>query len=198
MFRSTDLGKRGKKRPGRRRFPKRPKVKKGFGCTTTFGFHRGTRANRGHGISALRRKDCFVGGRRYYLGPVNGFNRHPLFKTWWNPPDEGPPDGPTLHSVLIDPRDANHMFFCLSGGGVFESHDKGRDWCPLNKGLVSDFLPVPDAEVGHDPHRCEMNPLDPDRLYQQFMRRGAMDRKEGVWVNIGQDSYRVAMTPIRS
>jgi photosystem II stability/assembly factor-like uncharacterized protein len=79
--------------------------------------------------------------------PVSGWNDHPLWSTWAEWPDEGTPDGSMLHSVIVDPRDAAHLYIGLSGGGVFESIDGGSDWKPLNAGSVADFLPDPDAEV---------------------------------------------------
>jgi BNR-Asp box repeat/BNR/Asp-box repeat len=119
---------------------------------------------------------------------VKGFNEHPQRSAWVGTLDDAPPGGATLHSISIDPRDANHMYFCLSGGGVFESLDKGATWQPRNKGLVSDFLPVPDAEVGHDPHCMRMHPLSPDRLYQQnHCGIYRMDRAEGVWIDVGDN-----------
>ena len=186
-FASTDLGKSWKETTKPPAFPKAPESEKGISVHHNFWISPATSEPRAWYLGTspqglFRSEDDGVTWER-----VNGFSQHPLFKTWWNPPDEGPPDGPTLHSVMIDPRDANHMYLCLSGGGAFESHDKGRDWYPLNKGLVSDFLPVPDAEVGHDPHRVEMNPLDPDRFYMQnHVGVYAMDRKKGVWENIGK------------
>ncbi len=118
--------------------------------------------------------------------PVSGLHDHPNFNDWAGNPEEGPPGGPTLHSILIDPRDPNHIYISMSGGGVFETFDKGANWAPLNKGVISDFLPVPDAEYGHDPHSTRMNASDPDRLYQQnHFGVYTMHRKEGVWVRIG-------------
>ena len=76
--------------------------------------------------------------------PVRGFNDHPLRPQWCG--DEAPqgtPDGSKLHSILIDPRDPNHMYLGLSSGGFFESTDKGVDWKPLNAGCRVDFLPDP-------------------------------------------------------
>src|SRR5437868_4740933 len=53
---------------------------------------------------------------------VAGFNDHPMY--WkWSPPGEGTPDGPLLNQILIDPRDARHMYVATSMGGVFESLD---------------------------------------------------------------------------
>ena len=117
---------------------------------------------------------------------VAGFNEHPMRATWVGTLGDEPPGGATLHSIMIDPRDSHHMYICLSGGGVFESTNKGADWKPLNKGLISDFLPIPDAEYGHDAHCMRLHPLLPERLYQQnHCGVYRMDRAEGTWVNIG-------------
>jgi photosystem II stability/assembly factor-like uncharacterized protein len=70
--------------------------------------------------------------------PVAGFNEHPMLSQW--SVGAGTPDGPLMHSILIDPRDATHMYVGLSSGGVFESTDAGRDWTPLNEGCAADFL----------------------------------------------------------
>ncbi|MFQ5666551.1 MAG: hypothetical protein ACE5I7_08970 [Candidatus Binatia bacterium] len=39
---------------------------------------------------------------------VDGFNRHPM-RFRWAPPDDSTPDGPILHSILIDPRSPSHL-----------------------------------------------------------------------------------------
>lgn len=188
VFRSTDLGKTWKEASRPPAFPKAPEGEQGISVHHNFWISPAHASEPGVWYIGTSPQGLFRSeddGATWE--PVNGFNQHPQFKTWWNPPDEGPPDGPTLHSISIDPRDVNHMYLCLSGGGVFESFDKGNDWHPLNKGLVSEFLPVPDAEVGHDPHRIVMNPLNPDRFYMQnHFGVYRMDRNEGCWVNIGK------------
>ena len=83
---------------------------------------------------------------------VAGFNAHPQRKAWCGGDQDGTPDGPKLHSILIDPRDAMHMYISMSSGGTFESNDGGADWHPLNQGVRADFQPNPDIEFGHDPH----------------------------------------------
>jgi photosystem II stability/assembly factor-like uncharacterized protein len=100
--------------------------------------------------------------------PVAGFNDHPKNATWTQGPG-GTPDGPKLHSILVDPRDAKHLYLSISGamGGTFESTDGGRDWRPLNGGVRCDFLPDPYPEIGQDPHCVQLHPLAPDVLYQQ-------------------------------
>lgn len=117
---------------------------------------------------------------------VTGLNHDPEFRAAQRELEQGPPGGPTAHSILIDPRDANHMYVSLSGGGVFESFDKFATFRPFNKGISSFFLENPTAEVGHDPHATRMNALDPDRLYQQnHCGVYTIDYKDGVWVRIG-------------
>jgi photosystem II stability/assembly factor-like uncharacterized protein len=117
---------------------------------------------------------------------VEGLHHHPMFNAWAGSPDEGPPGGSTLHSILIDPRDPQHLYISMSGGGVFESFDGGTQWQPLNRGIASDFLPDPNAEYGHDPHSTRMNALDPDVLYMQnHVGVYIMDRKQGTWRRIG-------------
>ncbi|MBI3209014.1 MAG: glycosyl hydrolase [Candidatus Solibacter usitatus] len=117
---------------------------------------------------------------------VTGFNDHPLRPKWCNDGEEGPPDGATLHSILVDPRDARHMYIGMSSGGMFESTDQGASWAPLNKGCAADFLPDPNAEYGHDPHCVRYSPVNPDRLYMQnHCGVYRLDRPGRLWDRIG-------------
>jgi hypothetical protein len=118
---------------------------------------------------------------------VAGFNENPKRHDWVGGDQDGTPDGPKLHSILIDPRDANHIYIGMSSGGVFESTDRGADWKPLNKGCRADFLPAPDPEYGHDPHCVRLHPMNPDRLYQQnHCGIYRMDRPDDEWIRIGE------------
>jgi hypothetical protein len=111
-----------------------------------------------------------------------------MWETWCEWPEENTPDGSMLHSVLVDPRDPTHLYLGLSGGGVFESTDGGKDWAPLNAGCRADFFPEPYPEFGHDPHTVRLHPLMPDRLYQQnHCGIYRMDRPEGRWERIGDN-----------
>ena len=124
-------------------------------------------------------------GGRTWSG-VEGFNAHPERRTWCGGDQDGTPDGPKLHSVLVDPRDPAHMYVGMSSGGVFESLDGGADWHPLNAGVRADFLPDPDAAYGHDPHCVRQHPLHPDRLYQQnHTGIFRLDRPATRWTDIG-------------
>ena len=121
--------------------------------------------------------------------PVAGFNDHPSNPTWTHGPG-GTPDGPKLHSILVDPRDARHLYLSISGamGGTFESTDGGRDWRPLNTGVRCDFLPDPYPEIGQDPHCVQLHPLAPDVLYQQnHCGIYRIERPSERWERIGEN-----------
>jgi len=118
--------------------------------------------------------------------PVDSVNNHPdLANEAFGAPAPG---GPYTHSVLIDPRDADHMYFGISCGGVLETTDGGKSWNHINKGSVSLFLPTPDAEFGQDPHCMVMSPSNPDVLWQQnHCGIYRMDRKDANWVRVGDN-----------
>lgn len=119
--------------------------------------------------------------------PVSGFNDHPKRREWTGGEQDGTPDGPKMHSVMVDPRDARHLYIGMSSGGVFESTDGGADWKPLNRGSLATFLPDPNPEYGQDPHCVLQHPAAPDILYQQnHCGIYRMNRSEGVWKRIGE------------
>ncbi|MCL4697113.1 MAG: glycosyl hydrolase, partial [Burkholderiaceae bacterium] len=104
---------------------------------------------------------------------------------------DGTPDGPKLHSIIVDPRDAAHLIFGMSGGGVHESHDAGRTWRTLIEGLeVVEGFDAKNVSF-HDPHCVRQCPTNLDRLYQQnHCGIFRMDRNGGapsdVWQRIGR------------
>lgn len=115
---------------------------------------------------------------------VEGFN-HDYFPAICEQVGEVP-GGSMLHSIHLDPRDAQHFYIGVSSGGVFESLDGGRHWHPLNRGCAADFLPDPEAELGHDPHCVLIHPQNPDRLYQQnHCGIYRLDRPGSTWSRIG-------------
>lgn len=59
------------------------------------------------------------------------------------------------------------IFVAISAAGVFRSDDGGETWWPANRGLRSDYLPDPAAEVGHCVHRIAMHPSRPNVLFMQ-------------------------------
>ena len=119
---------------------------------------------------------------------VAGFNAHPDRKAWCVGDQDGTPDGPKLHSVIVDPRDPAHMYLSMSGGGTFESHDAGADWHPLNEGVRADFYPDPYPVYGQDPHCVRMASGNPDRLYMQnHCGIYRLDRPATRWTRIGDN-----------
>jgi hypothetical protein len=75
--------------------------------------------------------------------------------------------GLCLHTIIIDPRRQDRIYVAISAAGAFRSDDAGKTWRPINRGLKSDGIPDPDAEVGHCVHRIAMHPSRPDVLYMQ-------------------------------
>ena len=75
--------------------------------------------------------------------------------------------GLCLHTILIDPTDPERMFIAISAAGVFRTDDGGGTWQPANRGLKSEGIPEPEAEVGHCVHRIAMHPSRPDVLFMQ-------------------------------
>jgi len=74
--------------------------------------------------------------------------------------------GLCLHTVLLDPRQ-DRISVAISAAGAFRSDDGGSTWRPINRGLRSDFLPAPEAEIGHCVHRLAAHPARPQTLYMQ-------------------------------
>lgn len=102
------------------------------------------------------------GGETYQL--VEGLWNHTSRpKGWFG----GGRDQAGACSIVVDPRDSDHLFVGVSVGGVYESVDGGRTWEGRNKGLRADYLPDPFAEYGHDPHCLVASPSNPDVLWQQ-------------------------------
>ncbi|HWW54458.1 MAG TPA: hypothetical protein VNY84_11850 [Acidimicrobiales bacterium] len=75
--------------------------------------------------------------------------------------------GMCLHTIVLDPRGEDRMFVAISAAGVFRTDDGGRSWLAANRGLHSEQIPDPDAEVGHCVHRIAMHPSRPDVLFMQ-------------------------------
>jgi len=75
--------------------------------------------------------------------------------------------GMCLHTILIDPTNAARMYIAISAAGAFRTDDGGTTWKPINRGLRSDFMPDPTAEVGHCVHRIAMHPSRPQVLFMQ-------------------------------
>ena len=75
--------------------------------------------------------------------------------------------GMGLHTVLLNPGDPSSIVIAISAAGAFRSDDGGTTWRPINRGLKSEYIPDPDAEVGHCVHRIAMHPARPAVLFMQ-------------------------------
>jgi hypothetical protein len=75
--------------------------------------------------------------------------------------------GMCLHTILLDQSHPGRIFTAISAAGAFRSDDAGATWKPINRGLHSQYIPDPTAEVGHCVHRIAMHPSKPDVLFMQ-------------------------------
>jgi photosystem II stability/assembly factor-like uncharacterized protein len=75
--------------------------------------------------------------------------------------------GMCLHTILFDPSEPNRIFTAISAAGVFRTDDAGLTWRPINRGLKSQYIPDPTAEVGHCIHRIAMHRSGHGVLFMQ-------------------------------
>ncbi len=90
---------------------------------------------------------------------------HDLRKQWFG----GGADWPGVHSVLVDPRDADHVTLGVSCGGNWDSRDGGATWNPASKGMRAEYMP-PELAYGEnhqDPHCTVRCAAEPDKLWVQ-------------------------------
>lgn len=188
IFRSTDGGKTWKESTAPPTFRKLPEGEKGrtvghvFWLTPCHANEPGS-WYAGTSPQGLFRSDD--GGATWK--PFSYVNDDPQYIEWMGSAQDGTPDGPKLHSIIVDPRDPKHLYFGMSGGGIHESIDGGKTFAPLIKGMetVEGF----DASVVtyHDPHCIRLCPSNPDRLYHQnHCGIYRIDRPSTEWVRIGK------------
>ena len=75
--------------------------------------------------------------------------------------------GLCLHTIILDPANPKRIVIAISAAGAFRSDDGGATWKPINKGLVSKYIPDPTAEVGHCVHHVAAHPSRPNTLFMQ-------------------------------
>lgn len=75
--------------------------------------------------------------------------------------------GLCLHTILLDPTNPARIVIAISAAGAFRTDDAGATWQPINRGLKSDYIPDPDADVGHCVHKIAMHPSRPHVLFMQ-------------------------------
>ena len=93
---------------------------------------------------------------------LSGLRTHPSASTW--APGAG---GLCLHTIILDKDNPDRIVTAISAAGAFRSDDAGQTWRTITKGLHSNYIPDPDAEVGHCVHHIAMHPSRPNVLYMQ-------------------------------
>ena len=189
VFRSTDFGKTWKEAKTPPAFPKAPEGQKGRVVDHVFWLTPGHPSEPGVWYAGTSPQGLFRsedGGNTWRS--FSYINDDPQYREWMGSVQDGTPDGPKLHSILVDPRDPTHLYFAMSGGGVHESVDGGATFTPLVRGLdvVEGFNPT--TVTFHDPHCVRLCPSNPDRLYQQnHCGIYRLDRPSNEWVRIGKN-----------
>src|SRR5438309_11128391 len=100
------------------------------------------------------------GGRTWQ--ELSGLRGHASGPSWQ--PGAG---GMCLHTIVLDPSNPKRIFIAISAAGAFRTDDAGKTWRPVNRGLQSQGIPDPKAEVGHCVHRIAMHPSRPGVLFMQ-------------------------------
>ncbi len=72
-----------------------------------------------------------------------------------------------LHTILLDPSNPGRIYIAISSAGAFRTDDGGKTWRPINRGLKSQYIPDPNAEVGHCVHRMALHRERPNVLFMQ-------------------------------
>ena len=93
---------------------------------------------------------------------LSGLRKHGTGPHWQ--PGAG---GMCLHTILLHPTDPRRIVIAISAAGAFRTDDGGLTWKPINRGLHSEFIPDPNAEVGHCVHHIAHHPSRPDTLFMQ-------------------------------
>jgi len=75
--------------------------------------------------------------------------------------------GMCLHTIILDPENPHRMWIAISAAGAFRTDDGGASWKPINRGLYSQYIPNPTAEIGHCVHHIAMSPKRPGVLFMQ-------------------------------
>ena len=90
---------------------------------------------------------------------------HPKRKMWMG----GGADLPGIHSIVVDPRNAQHVFVAVSTGGIWFTGNGGESWSQRGEGMRADHVP---PELTHDPiaqdvHCLVQCPAAPHRMWVQ-------------------------------
>ena len=114
---------------------------------------------------------------------VDAITRHKLRPLWGQ---TGSVDASSLHSILVDPRNAKRIYVSISSGGSYTTEDGGETWQLCSHGIVvttpaakaflaeiAESFPQPELPPDVDPaaldefHKLRLDPKNPDRLWGQ-------------------------------
>ncbi len=127
---------------------------------------------------------------------VQGLESHPTRGSW-----QAAKGGMPLHSIQVDPQDADRAFVAVSAGGCYRTDDGGRTWKPINDGIRATYLADPMSPTGHNPHALRLHPADPARLYRQdhcgvYVSRDRGDSWEEITEGLPSEfGYGLALDP---
>lgn len=189
LFRSTDLGKTWQEAATPPAFAPSSNDLPARAVSCTFWLTPGPSSEPGVWYAGTSPQGLFRsadGGKTW--AQFSMINDDPQFRHWFGTYQDGTPDGPMLHSIIVDPRDPRHLYFAMSGGGIHESLDGGDSFTPLVDGM--DIVDGFDSgEISfHDPHCMRLSPSNPDRLYQQnHCGIYRLDRPGRRWTRIGRN-----------
>ena len=94
---------------------------------------------------------------------ITALTQHPTRKDW------GPGNGGLcLHTILVDPHNAQRIWVAIFAVGVFRTDDGGESWKVCNDGLPQVVTGEQNPEVGRCVHKIVLDPKDPNTLYMQF------------------------------
>lgn len=189
VFRSTDRGRTWKEAERPPAFAKAAAGETGRAVDHTFWLAPGHADEPGTWYAGTSPQGLFRsqdGGVTW--APFSSINDDPQYRKWMGTVQDGTPDGPKLHSIIVDPRDRAHLYFAMSGGGVHESVDGGQTFRPLLNGLAVVEGFDGSEPTFHDPHCIRLCPGNPDRLYQQnHCGIYRIDRPSDTWERIGDN-----------
>lgn len=103
------------------------------------------------------------GGEQWEL--VEALWHHPTRTQWVG----GGADWPGIHSILIDPRDSEHVTVGVSVGGVWTTRDGGKSWTGRTDGMWAAYMPPEKIHLPQmqDTHCIVQCPSAPDHLWCQ-------------------------------
>ena len=120
--------------------------------------------------------------------PFSIVNDDPQYREWMGSEQDGTPDGPKLHSIIVDPRDPAHLLLRHVGRRRARVARRRAQLDAADQGLeVVEGFDSDQPSTFHDPHCVRLCPSNPDRLYQQnHCGIYRLDRPGDTWVRIGR------------